>query len=198
MNQNEAQSPKAHVLENFSESMSMCFEVKGKVREQAEKVDAKWRKIHATVRTEEGLSHETTSWTQMNAHNVRSLVGKKERVMDLLDIGYLIAKKNAPDASDEDLCKDLFCDISQSADRRPFSQGELRTLTTSSELFSYGQARLLLPCEHLLALGFDKLELKNISATAVKSMAGGAFALPTMAMALSSVVMSLPGYWENL
>eukprot|EP00971_Amphidinium_carterae_P305104 6062668-Amphidinium_carterae.3 len=177
--------------------MSVCCEVKGQVRDHTEKPDPKWRKIHATVRTDEGLSDQV-SWTQQNAHKIRGLVGKKERVLDLLDIGYLIAKKNMPDANDADVAKDLYCDISQSAERRPFSQGELRTLTTSSELFSYGQARLLLPCEHLLALGFGKVDLRNISGSAQKSLAGGAFALPTMAMALSSVVTSLPGYWENL
>lgn len=84
--------------------------------------------------------------------------------------------------------KDLFVDVSQNHVRRPMSDasGFLRTLTTSTTLYSYEADRTVLPIEHLFLQGYEhQVSIpKSIAAgsgSEIRNLAGEAICLPCLA-----------------
>lgn len=116
---------------------------------------------------------------------VINLKGTK-RVWDLLDCAavQVCRSKKARLDNMKKALNDAIVDVSQSHGRRPVSnsQGVAHTLTTSSQLFSYRQERLLVPFEHLLLQGYPSNTKipKELSDRDVRSLAGEAIALPSL------------------
>ena len=117
-----------------------------------------------------------------------------KRILDLIDCAAMsVAKKAKKRLGD---CKQeldrTILDVSQSHGRRPFNTGDVRTLTTSSKLFSFGQRRTLVEKEHFLLMGFDdQLVLpKAISASNLRALAGEGMALPCLATVVIAVLLT--------
>ena len=124
-------------------------------------------------------------------------ISKTARVLELLDIAYLCQKKmlleTDPDVADQKVIEGLVCDTSQAISRRPWGSLCTRTLTTSSQLYSFEKDRLLLPHESLRMLGFQSQNLSSvckfgISDSDLSDLAGSAMSLPAVTCAALSLI----------
>ena len=118
------------------------------------------------------------------------------RHREILDVAFLDAERNLVEhglrTTREDIANNLFCDVSQNLSRKPW--GGLRTLTTSTILYSFQKDRLILPEEGLRILGFPSTStlVRGISQGDVSDIVGQAMAvpavvLPTMALLLAAI-----------
>ena len=93
----------------------------------------------------------------------------------------------------KDVLKDVFVDISQNPRQRCFTnrQGINHCLATSSQLYSYGADRMLLPFELLLLQGHRRgLQLpSNMRSNQIKELAGEGMSLPCLGTVVWSAYM---------
>ena len=119
------------------------------------------------------------------------------RVLDLLDCAAMqcLSSKKMRLTHLHAATAEVLVDVSQSHTRRPLSNpvtGVAHTLTTSSQLYSFKQERVLDGIEHLLLQGYPK-DLRvpdSVSESDLRTMAGEGIALPCMSM----VIWSLQGF----
>lgn len=155
-----------------------------------------WESQSAEWKTQLGFPVESRFYTKSKHFFGAGLNGCSKRVFDLVDCVALdtckrqkTTLKDAPKALEETLL-----DFSQNHVRRPFSnrEGVARTLTTSSQLFSFGLNRVCAPLEHLLLQGYqqDTVIPTSMTPTDVKHMAGEGIALPVLGMVVWSVFLT--------
>ena len=158
---------------------------------------AKWEKTHQALKGRHGLREGQIGWVEENMEDIRGLTGKPDRVLDLINVVWCKAKEALEGHSDADVAERCYVDVSQQVQRRPFTlQPVLRSLTTSSEVFSYKHKRMLLPEEHLLAMGFIAPKIQNLTNAAVKDLSGERMALPTTAACVLAVILSFSDLWK--
>ena len=151
---------------------------------------ATWKAQSSKWRGQLDVPPEFAPWTK--TFSKKNCGKMQKRALDLIDCTAMQVWKRAKvplgAASDSrrDALKDTLLDMSQSHERRPFSNGEdiARCLTTGSWLYSYRLDRVLLPLEHLLLQGYpvstripEKMNDKD-----VRDLAGEAIALPCLAV----------------
>ena len=133
-----------------------------------------------------------SGWCQRHASEIRGL-SATDRCLDLVNIAFEVAQKHAC-ADDSSVSCGLFVDVSQSTDRAPWSQNGLRALTTGCEVFAFSLKRTLHPVEHLSVMGFQPpIKTDGLSVSQIRDLAGEGMAMPSIAMALISVLTSLSG-----
>ena len=110
-------------------------------------------------------------------------------MLQLLDVAVSL---HGPDC-------DLYVDVSQSLDWKPWTVGSIRSLTTGSQIFSLRLDRLLTEFEVLLCLGFKPYSIPELSRTTLRDLAGQCMALPAVGLAMISVLSSLqaPGLFKR-
>ena len=87
--------------------------------------------------------------------------------------------------------QDLWLNVTQSLDRKPWFVGQRRTVTTSTVLYSYEHDRLLCAVEYLMQHGYpESVSLRGLSAREDQALAGEAFALPSVASLLCAVLLA--------
>ena len=89
----------------------------------------------------------------------------------------------------------LILDLSQNVNRMPWSLG-IRSVTTSSCLFSFALGRVLKAEEHWAALGFPAMA-GQLSERAQKHLVGEAMAPPVIGALAYTLLHSLNGFWEK-
>ena len=88
--------------------------------------------------------------------------------------------------------KDIYVDVSQSLDRNCFSSAEgiVPCFTSSTELYSYGQDRIILPEEMLAMHGFGAVTVPDsVDIRDLKRMAGTGMSLPCLGTILLAFQM---------
>ena len=167
------------------------------------------------AKLEQGTDQEQTKWEQQSKAIRESLpVGMQQqkpwsprarlqgisntaRVLELLDIAFLCQKKmlleTDPDVTNEKVIQGLVCDTSQAISRKPWGSLCTRTLTTSSQLYSFEKDRLLLPHESFRMLGFQTQNMSSvckfgISDSDLSDLAGSAMSLPAVTCAALSLI----------
>ncbi len=81
---------------------------------------------------------------------------RQPRFLDLIDIAYHVATQNAETESERDeAIGSTVVDYSQGVKFKPWRSGRLPCLTTSSQIYMFGQDRVLLEAEKLKVLGFQ-------------------------------------------
>ena len=118
-----------------------------------------------------------------------------DRAKDMIDLAYLYMTDTGP--VDE---KYMYVDVSQCASRAPWTAtGRLKAITTSSEVWSYGKCRYLLPTELMAALGFNPQTccVTSEAKTCQKSLAGEAMSWPCVSAATLALLTALPRVWEE-
>ena len=87
----------------------------------------------------------------------------------------------------------VVADLSQSHKRRPFNRGPVvRTLTTSSSLWTFAQQRFLTAREHLLLQGYSQATVlpAQMKETDLRHIAGEGISLPPLALVVWSIFLS--------
>ena len=158
-----------------------------------------WKKHHRQVREKFSLQDKQSSrWMEKrgSGYNFRA----SQRVLDMINLAWDVEYSRNRTMSMEELEQRLMIDISQSAHRIPWST-KLRSITTSTALYSYRLKRVLHPLELLSLLGFplQKISLKaerEISPKQIQDLAGEAMALPCAGLIAQALALSLP-LWQN-
>ena len=120
------------------------------------------------------------------------------RVKDLLDC-IVIERMVAEGSSLTDTLQGMantIVDVSQSHTRRAYTSqdGRHKCLTTSSQLYSVGHDRIILPLEMLWFQGYPR-QLKipaTVSPAHLKHFAGEGMSLPCLAQVLWSILLNVP------
>ena len=93
----------------------------------------------------------------------------------------------------------LLCNTTQNPGRHPFSF-DIRRLCRNSRLYSYQDDRLLAPSELYKVYGWREAELSGLSLAHCVDMLGDSMALPTVGLALASLIFTaghaIPNLWE--
>ena len=142
-------------------------------------------------------------WSELPSNGLAPILAYlPDRERDILDMAHALALKNAPPGTREKEALDgVICDISQCGSRRPWTlTGKMRTITSSSCLWSFRKARLLTPTEHLVIMGFGAAAAKAspiLSDGALQDLAGEAMAVQCVGACLLCLLTALPGHWMN-
>ena len=147
-----------------------------------------WRSKHVGARQRHRVQSEF-SWTSSKVPHLTLT----ERGKDMIDTAFLCM--TAQSIGDESL---MYVDVSQCASRAPWtSNGKLKAVTTSSEVWSFGRRRFLLPMELMCALGFDTnmCKVREEARACQKSLVGEAMSWPCVAAATLAILTALPGVW---
>eukprot|EP00971_Amphidinium_carterae_P315173 6264523-Amphidinium_carterae.1 len=152
-------------------------------RDVDEADDGKWKSRHADMLRKASV----TDWTSDMFDRFDYTGFNTTRQQDLIRTVFLILEQE----HGREQAKTYFVDVSQDIRRKKWSQS-CTTITTSTSLFSYAVGRKVAPQELLQLLGFCNIKLENLSGNEIKSLAGEAMAMPSIALAVHSVVACLP------
>ena len=134
----------------------------------------KWRQQAVEVRASLNLPPASKPWTSMPGLAVSSIPASERHMSDVDQAAKM-----------KWLCRALITDVSQNPARRPQTnqQGRSRCLTTSSRLYSHGQARMVTAFEFFRFQGHDlRVQIPDsISQKQAADLAGEGIALPCLA-----------------
>ena len=117
-------------------------------------------------------------------------VAKNERVLQLLDVAVSLHGTEA----------DLYIDISQSVDWKPWTIGSIRSVTTGTQIFALQRDRLVTEMELMRCLGFPPWSIpEGLSRHTLRDLCGQCMALPAVGLAMLSVMtcMDIPGLFSS-
>ena len=156
-----------------------------------------WKKKHTARREAEGLEDIPFScrWSTRNASLCRG-ISASARTLDVLDLAMEVTLKRKPHLDEATAEKMLFADVSQCGSRSPWTMSTLRSVTTSTDFFSFARKRAVLPAEVFRLLGFTKVNTRGLGAGDLKDLVGEAMPLPPMSVLIVSLLTSIPGFWS--
>ena len=126
------------------------------------------------------------------------------RKQEILDLGVLWAMEHRRlqelTASNVSMATEgLICNTTQNPNRGPWSF-DLRRLCRNSRMYSYQDDRLLVPTELYKMYGWRSVDLSGHSLAHCQDMLGDSMALPTVGLALASLILiageASPDLWE--
>ena len=128
-------------------------------------------------------------------------VPDSERVHKLLDLALKTEQLKEPPQRRHVVQEELFADYSQCVSRSPWSRNVLRSLTTSTTLYSYALQRAISPSEHFALLGFPQLTaqvLASVTPSQLRDLSGEAMSPAVMGGLLAAVLVAFnpPGLKE--
>ncbi len=163
----------------------------------------KWKVHSSTVRAGLSVDPSFSPWTTREGTKLLGVPRNCPRVLDLIDIAYTAAlrrniKRPIKDRLFVDaLIADLYVDLSQACQRKPWSDGGgLKTLTTSSIIYSF-RLDLIIDSKALFKLhGFpDDLRLFSLSESSRRSLLGETWSLPCAGIAFYAFVLNSQAPW---
>ena len=128
---------------------------------------------------------------------------------ELLELGFLsrCAQLGMPIPASSDaasralVAKDLYIDLSQSPERRPWRVGSVGTITTSSRVYSYEFDMMLRTEDLLRAYGRDVAHISKEQQSQARVVLGNCMAVQPLAAVLHSCIIGvggfLPGVWGD-
>ncbi|CAE7293874.1 unnamed protein product, partial [Symbiodinium sp. CCMP2456] len=175
--------------------------VHGRGGQKPATADPKWRLQEQEIRETLPLQRQSARpWSEGARLQGIAIT---DRIKALVDVAFLktedmLKQRKEPHAR-QDVARSLFADLSQNIVRMPW--GRYRTLTTSTQLYSFERDRLLVPEELLVILGFPRTyaesarhHMKNRDIT---DLVGMAMAVPSVTVVCCSALMAalrfLPG-----
>ncbi|CAE7208812.1 unnamed protein product [Symbiodinium sp. CCMP2456] len=150
--------------------------------------DLEWQLHSAQLRETLGISVSSKIWTGKATFQGLGL-GLTDRVQDALDVtAAKILSRKAKNTSET--LMNTVLDVSQSIARGTFTKqsGVHPCFTTSSELYSYREDRVILGVEMLAILGYprDMIIPEDFTNRQLKRLAGNTISLPCLGMMLWS------------
>ena len=172
--------------------------------------DPKWKGQGKSMReklvNQLGRHAYSRPWSSSGART-QGLPQASARIQELLDVAFLsqeafvrqslswTTQSPLQSLDRKVIAKDLFCDVSQAINRKPWFSKCMRTLTTSSSIYSFELERVLLPHETMRLMGFPAEKLTQgahqISDSQISEFVGQSMALPSCAASLSAVLASI-------
>lgn len=155
------------------------------------KLFRKWKADSLTFRNRVGVSPGYAPWTSRPEFVGRG-IRLTPRTKDLIDcVAIQVMKsKNLPFNQMAEGLKGVFLDVSQSLQRKAYTQGGMnRCLTTSTVLYSYEHDRMVVPAEMLYFQGYPRtLKIpSSVTQADVANLAGEGMSLPCLATVLWSI-----------
>eukprot|EP00971_Amphidinium_carterae_P348662 6490616-Amphidinium_carterae.1 len=121
------------------------------------------------------------------------------RVRGLIDICYACHHKKHAAPGDASLIEcNLIADISQSADRYPWST-HVRSICSGSSFYLFSEDRCLQARDHLQLLGWPMaVSVAGLTTTQTRSLTGESMGMPCIALASTCLMLTLhdPSLWE--
>ena len=159
----------------------------------------KWPSYSAKVRSELGVCGDFAPWTSLPSIKLHGVPRHCARVIDLINVSWIdvLTQNNRIPACDRtpasSLTTNLFVDISQAVQRRPWKKG-IRTIVKNSLLYSF-EADCVFSAAMLLRLhGFPNIETE-LSHSQLQGLAGESWSLPCMATAFYAFVLNGRAPW---
>ena len=152
--------------------------------------DGLWRQKHQAMRAKHGLDEFSQPWFEAGK-TARGL--ESERARDFVNVAFGTLQKTVPPGES---ALQYTLDISQCITRKPWS-ARVRNLTTSSQLFSLAQDRLVSSPEHFRILGLENVNFSAVSSFQTRELAGQAMAAPCIAVPLLCAIASLRELWSE-
>ena len=162
---------------------------RGRPRAQSNGAVEVWKAKHESVRQKNGIEHQLP-WSM----GLPELIGKSARTRDIIDLGYTILKSLSTPEPEDSV---MFIDTSQCATRSPWCLRTVNVLTTSTELFSYGARRYLIPREYFRLMGFEGFNPGSLSPSCQKDLMGEGMSIPCIGLVLYALATSMPTFWER-
>ena len=166
-------------------------------RRGAQKEWATWKTHTAEFRQKHGIPRYSKPWTtrsDVQLHGIPDI----PRVHDLLNACFAFQRRANPSTSTQTLVQDLFVDWSQGVQRKPWSRGCPRTLTTSTCLYSFEKDVVLSGVNMLQLMGWSTQRVlcaSHASDHQIKVLAGEAYSLPWCTL-LHAILYNNPyGEW---
>ena len=107
-------------------------------------------------------------------------VPPKPRLVDLLDVAFASACKDAASIAPALVADCFFCDISQNICQRPWGKSR-GTATTSTNLYSYEYDRTLVGADRFRGLGHVRaLNYSGLSKESLNNLTGESISLPCL------------------
>ncbi len=154
-----------------------------------------WRTHSAQLRAAECIPKSSRQWTS-RPHVTLSGVPDLPRLHDILDTCFAIAQKANPNQPQASIVRNLWCDLSQAVQRRPWSKG-LRTAVQNSVNYSFQHDCVLSGAAHMRLLGWSKRRVAttHLSDREFRGLAGESLSL-VWATVLHGLLYSNPyGSW---
>ena len=143
--------------------------------------------------------HQSRLWSDPSHGAVRAAPNYKgipkpvtARKREILDLGlaYAYHREDVDEVSPratEKLVGTLLADVSQNPARRPWAN-KLKRITTDSRWYSYGEDRLLAPCELFRIYGWSAPNVSGLTYAHAVDLLGDSMALHTLGVVLDSVI----------
>ena len=150
-----------------------------------------WKDKHRVLREKLGVKDEPgrgmERWT--SSHEVLGVTAGADRVLDAIDLCHSACSLGSKDGEGAALRGPIVLDVSQDMSRRPWSVGQVPTMTRTSEFFLYHQSRLATGGEHLRLLGFnsESLDFGRLSPGQLKDLAGDGMGVPCVSVVTCAV-----------
>jgi hypothetical protein len=104
--------------------------------------------------------------------------------------------KGLPIPSIDSMRAGLFCDLSQSVQRKPWSQGVIRCLVQGSVLYSFEHDAVMRPEHHLRLQGMrSNFDISSLSDPEIRALAGEGFCLPCIATCIWALFLEPSADW---
>ena len=115
---------------------------------------------------------------------------------DMIDCGYLLARKQQPHLSQAELSKGLFVDYSQSLGFKPFFSQVLGTPATSTNYYSYEHDFALDAKDVCQGMGWpQRFGAEGFSNNELKQLVGESVSIPIWALVLYSYYLNPWAPW---
>ena len=154
---------------------------------------ARWNTHSAVMRQKHSLPKVSSPWTDSSPTPCLRGLEASARMKDSLNVSFSMERDRlAAGTTTAQIVKDLFCDVSQGIQRKPW-----KTFCASSCPYSYEHDRLVSGYGALRALGFPMacVTPDAYSARQVRDLAGEAFSLPNMSLVVYALFANPYAPW---
>ena len=150
-----------------------------------------WQACSSEVRGQLEIGHGNNWAARPGTRGVPNSARQHDAVNIAYADHYRQVKKLVPNATVEQVTRDLFVDVNPSVKYR--SWGWVKGMTTGSQYYSFELKRELEPIEHLLLLGFDtnRLDTTNLSSSDMRDLTGNAHSLLQTGIVMFSLLLNM-------
>ena len=139
---------------------------------------ANWEHMSSQAKTKLQVPKVVRGWTSKPHIKLRG-VPRSQRMIDIINTAWEVKLQQSPvELLEQDMSTDFWCDLSQCISRSPWFTGTLRTLTTSSIIYSFERDLVLTGSDHMRLQGWPDRFLRGTPESDLQQLAGEGTSLP--------------------